>query len=203
MRAAVSILILAVAIAAAAAGEPAWERVGEERGIVVESRDVAGSSLHDVRATAQSPASVSALLGVLWSHEQFARLLPRVKHIEVLRDAGDERLVYEQVHVPLLKDRDIVFRVHRYTDPRTGIAEIDSLAVTNEGPPERDDHVRVRESHAHWTLVPRPEGGTTVAYLVRADIGGNVPAWVVNRAQREAVPDLVHAILAEAERRTR
>jgi hypothetical protein len=201
MRKLVAIVAVVILIASARANEPSWDRTDDEHGVVIESRDVPGTALHDLRAAAKTTAPVATVLGVLWSHADFVKLLPRVKHIEILRDSGDERLVYQQFQTPVLKDRDIVLRITRRRDGDR--VEIDSVAVTDEGPPERPDHVRVRTSRAHWTLAPTPDGGTALTYQIRADIGGSVPAWIVNRAQREGVPDLVHAIVTEAERRTR
>ena len=51
----------------------------------------------------------------------------------------------------------------------------------------------------HWHLVPSADGGTDVTYTIRTDAGGHLPAWLAHRAQRDAVPELVHAILGRAE----
>jgi hypothetical protein len=172
-----------------------WRSVGVEEGIVLEAREVPGSALHEVRATVHAGSPPAALLAVLWRHEEQPQFLPHLKHVEVLRDAGDERVVYEQLEFPVLKDRDLVLRVRRTIDAATGTIDIRTEAVPDEGPPETSRFVRVRTSAGHWHLVPQA-GGTDVTYTIRSDVG--LPGWLVNRAQHEAVPDLVRAVLDRA-----
>jgi hypothetical protein len=193
------LLAILIYLVASAAADDGWRRVDLEHGILVEARDVPGSALHEVRASAHSDASVAAIMAVLWHHEVHPSFVPHVRHVEVIRDAGDERILYEQVDVPLLRDRDIVLRAHRTADPATGVADVTTTAITDEGPPPSSRFVRVQSSASHWHLVPAATGGTDVTYAIRTDAGGIVPAWIVNRAQHDAVPDLVHAILLRAE----
>jgi hypothetical protein len=182
-------------VAARARADDGWRRIGVEGGIVLEAREVAGSSLHEVRATVHADATPAAILAVLWRHEEQPRFMPHLKHVEVVRDAGDERVVYEQLEMPVLKDRDVVLRVRRTTDPATGTIDVRSAAISDEGPPETSAFVRVRSSAGHWHLVPAG-GGTDLTYTIRTDVG--LPGWLVNRAQHEAVPDAVHAVIERA-----
>ena len=171
--------------------------------IAVEKRDVEGSALHEIRATLHAAVPPEAILTTLWKHDQYLEFIPYMKHLEVLRDDGDTRIVYEQLAAPLVKDRDLTLRVHRSIDPATGVCEFTSTAVPDEGPPENDDYVRVRTSTSRWQLVPSPDGGTDVTYTIRADGGGFTPDWMVNIAQRSAVPKLLRAVVARTVRDAR
>ena len=184
-------------VAPRAKADDGWRRVDVEQGIVVDAREVSGSPLHEVRATAHADASPAAILAVLWRHEEQPQFMPHLKHVEVVRDAGDERVVYEQLALPVLKDRDVVLDVHRTIDPATGTIDVTSAAVSDEGPPETSRFVRVHTSAGHWHLVPAG-GGTDLTYTIRTDVG--LPAWLVNRAQHETVPDAVHAVIERARR---
>ena len=135
---------------------------------------------------------------MVWRYEDHPRFVPHLQHAEVLRDAGDERIVYEELSLPVLKDRDVVLRARRTTDPATGAIDVTTTAITDEGPPPTSRFVRVRSSAGHWHAAPASGGGSDVTYTIRTDVGGGVPAWIVNRAQHEAVPDLVRAMLARA-----
>jgi hypothetical protein len=187
------LLLLAVAVASADDG---WKRVDEEHGIVVDARDVPGSSLHEVRATVHSDLPPVTIAAVVWRYDEHDRFVPHLEHAEIVRDAGDERIVYEQLGIPLLKDRDVVLRARRETAP-DGTIDIRTTAIAGEGPPPTSRFIRVQTSAGHWRLAPAA-GGTDVTYDIRTDVGGSVPAWIVNRAQREAVPDLVKAMLDRA-----
>lgn len=179
------------------AGAGDWKRIGDENGMVVDSREVEGSSLHEVRVSTHADVPPSTVAAVIWRYQDHASFVPRLKHAEVLRDAGDERIVYEQLELPLVSNRDVVLRVHREVDKASGTIDIRSAAISDEGPAETSQFVRVRSSAGHWHLVPAG-GGTDLTYVIRSDIGGSVPTWIKNRAQRDAVPDLVHAMVERA-----
>lgn len=196
-RALVAVLLLA---APALAGDAAWTRVGEHDGIVVERREVAGTHLHEVRASTHSPLPPAAILATLWTQQDFPRFVPYVDRVDVLEDDGDTKLFYEQLSIPLVRDRDVVLRAVRRVDATTGASEVVTRAVTDEGPPERRDHVRVRTSESHWELAPTGDGGCDVRYTIRTDVGGFLPAFVVNAAQRDATPKMMRAILDRAGR---
>ena len=153
--------------------------------------------MHEIRATAHAATTPAAILATLWRHEEYTQFVPYLKRLEVLRDDGDTKLVYEQFGIPVLRDRDRVVRVTRTTDAASGTCDLTIVAVTDEGPPPDPDHVRVTRSTAAWHLVPA-DGGTDVTYTVKTDGGGIVPGWIVNAAQKDAVPKLVRAVLDRA-----
>ena len=190
MRALVALLVLATG---ALAGDAGWERVTERDGIVVET-----SGVHEVRATAHSPLPPAAIAATIWKQDEYTQFMPHLKRLDVLRDEGDAKLIYEQIRVPFAKDRDVTIRVTRSFSADTGVYEFTGHSVADEGPPPTSDHVRVRESAGRWRLVPAPDGGTDVSYVNRTDAGGYVPTWIVNAAQKETVANLVHAMLDRA-----
>jgi hypothetical protein len=139
-------------------------------------------------------------MGVLWKQEEFPQFLDHVKRIDVLRDGPTERLLYEEFSIPILKDRDLVVRARRTTDPTTGAVDMESVAVSDEGPPATSRCVRIHTSVSRWHLTPVADGAD-VTYTIRADVGGYVPAWIANRVQHETVPVLVRKVLDRAEGR--
>ena len=190
-------LLVLLLVALPAVADDGWQRVDEEHGIVVDARDVPGSSLHEVRASIHSDLPPATIAAVIWRYEEHDRFVPRLAHAEVVREVGpDERVVYEQLALPLLKDRDVVLRARREI-AADGTIDIRTTAIDGEGPPATSRFVRVQTNEGHWHLAPAA-GGTDVVYDIRTDVGGSVPAWIVNRAQREAVPDLVKAMLDRA-----
>ena len=192
------VLLLLAPIALAGAEDGRWERVAERDGIVVERRTDDPSPVRELRAKAHSSLPPAAIIATLWKHEDYVRFVPYLRRLDVLRDDGDAKLVYEQIHVPFLKDRDATVRFTRSFSAATGVYEVSSRAVPEEGPPEGNGYVRVRTSQAHWSLAPADDGGTAVTYTIRTDVGGLVPAWIVNAAQKDAVAKLIRAMLDRA-----
>lgn len=192
-------VLVALGLAACAVhADDGWRRVDVEHGIAIDAREVEGSTLHEVRATTHADVTPAAILAVLWRHEEHPTFVPHLLRADVLRDAGDERIVYEQISLPVLKDRDVVLRAKRTVDATTGAIDVTTASITGEGPPPSSRFVRVESSAGHWHAEPAAGGGSDVTYTIRTDPGGRVPDWIVNRAQREAVPDLVRAILDRA-----
>jgi hypothetical protein len=190
-------LLVLLLFATPAVADDGWTRVDEEHGIVVDAREFPGSSLREVRASIHSNLPPATIAAVVWRYEDHARFVPHLAHAEVVRDVSpNERIVYEQLALPLLKDRDVVLRARRET-AADGTIDIRTTAIDGEGPPATSRFVRVQISEGHWHLAPAA-GGTDLVYDIRTDVGGSVPAWIVNRAQREAVPDLVNAMLDRA-----
>jgi len=182
------------ALAAAADGK--WERVSDRDGMMVERRTVEGSAMREVRVTTHSPLAPAAIAATLWKHEDYIQFVPYLKRLDVLRDDGDVKLIYQQARIPVAKDRDSVVRVRRTVED--GAYEIVSTAVSDEGPAPTDEYVRVRNSEGRWRLAPAADGGTDLTYTLKTDAGGLLPAWVVSVAQKDITAKLVRAMLDRA-----
>ncbi len=186
------------AAAVAYADDGGWQRMADRDGIVIERRVVERAPIREMRATTHSPLPPAALMATLWKHEEYIQFVPHLKRLDVLQDDGDARLIYEQIHVPVAKDRDVTVRVTRTFFPETGAYELNSTAVPDQGPPESRDYVRVRTSAGRWRLTPAPDGGTAVMYSNRTDAGGLLPEWIVNAAQSTATAQFMRAMLDRA-----
>ena len=189
----------ALLLAGANASGADWETLSEKAGVLVERRPVTGSHAYEVRVTARSQVSPAAIFGTLWNHREYSQFIPHLKQLEILSDTGDERVVYEQVAVPLARDRDYTVRLQKRVDATTQRYEILFLAANEAGPPPDGRHVRVQRIHGSWTVEPDGDGkGSLLRYALFTEPGGNIPTWMANRAQRETAADLVAAVLKRA-----
>jgi hypothetical protein len=112
----------------------------------------------------------------------------------------DEHVTYEQVTVPLVTDRDYVVRLRKHVDAGAQRYEIQFNSTNDAGPPPDRQHVRVQRIQGSWLVVPSLDGkGSIIRYDVLTEPGGAIPAWITNRAQKEAVAALVHAVLKRAQ----
>ena len=198
MRALLALLVFATL----AHADDGWKPVGERDGITVEYRPVEGARVREVRATTHSSLPPAAIMKTLWRHEEYVQFVPYLKRLDILHEDADTKLLYEQLSVPVVKDRDVTVRVTRRLAPGTGTYEMTSEATPDEGPPVRPDYVRVRTSRSLWRLVPAATGGTDVSYALRTDAGGLVPVWMANLAQKDATAKFVRAMLERAGRNT-
>jgi len=169
--------------------------------MVIERRSVPDSGLRELRLTTHCSVRPAAFVATLWRHDEYVQFLPYLKRLDVLRDEGDVKLIYEQIRVPVFKDRDLTVRVTRAFSPDTGTYEIVSSAVPDEGPPESPDYVRVRTSVARWSLAPAADGGTAVIYTIRTDAGGPLSGWLVDVIEKDAAVKVLRAMLDRAQQR--
>jgi hypothetical protein len=97
--------------------------------------------------------------------------------------------------MPVVRDRDYTVTVTATTDPTSGQIQVSFVSAPEAGPPVQAAYVRVTAIQGSWTLVPTRHGESLVTYVVASDPGGALPTWLVNRAQRNAAPALVKAML--------
>jgi hypothetical protein len=192
-------LLSAILLLAGTAAAAEWEKVSDRDGLLVERRAVTGSAYPEYRATARSPLSPSVIFDTLWRHAEYMAFIPHLKRLDLLSDTGDERLTYEQVAVPLARDRDYTVRVRKRVDLATQRYEITFTTDNEAGPPPDSRHVRVPSIRGGWIVEPGIDGqGSILRYDVQSEPGGAIPAWIANRAQRGVVADLVRSVLARA-----
>jgi hypothetical protein len=137
----------------------------------------------------------------VWGHSEYEQFVPHLKSLKILTEKPDERLVYQQIKMPVVKDRDYTVRIRKNVDHATRVYETDFETVNALGPPLDDGYVRVDMIKGRWTLAPDESGkGTDVVYQLFSDPGKELPLWIVNMAQKAAAPDLVKAMISRAER---
>jgi ribosome-associated toxin RatA of RatAB toxin-antitoxin module len=182
----------------ASAGE--WEKVSDKTGVLIERRAIPGTHLFEVRATVHSSLSPGAIFDTLWNHREYLLFIPHLKRLDLLSDTDDERLVYEQVAVPLARDRDYTVRLRKQVDAAAQRYGIRFATANDAGPPPDGSHVRVRKIEGSWSIELGADGkGSVLRYDVQTEPGGTIPTFVTNLAQQEAVAALVHAVLKRAQ----
>jgi ribosome-associated toxin RatA of RatAB toxin-antitoxin module len=189
-----------VTFAGAARASEDWQRLADQEGMVIESRTVDGTSMRAVRVTTHDAFPPARIMATLWRQDEYPQFVKSFAQVDVLRDDGDTKLVYERIHVPFGSARDMTLRITRTFSAPTGVWEVVSTAVPDEGPPPSPGYVRVHASRSVWRLVPGADGGTDVSYDIRTDAGGLLPGWIVARIQKSAAAKFVRAILDRARR---
>jgi ribosome-associated toxin RatA of RatAB toxin-antitoxin module len=192
-------LLAAALLGAIASSAADWEKLSDTAGLLVERRPVAGSHSVELRVTARSPLSPAAIFSTLWNHREYPQFIPHLKRLDILSDGGDDRLIYEQVAVPLAKDRDYTVRLRKQVDAAAQRYEITFATANEAGPLPNGHHVRVPRIEGSWMVEPDPDGtGSRVRYTLLTEPGGAIPGWVARFAQRDATADLVVAMLKRA-----
>ena len=176
-----------------------WEKISDKDGTLVERRTVPGLRISAIRVTARGPLAPAVVFETIWKQQEHLEFVPYLKQTNILSDTGDERVAYEQLALPFVRDRDYTVRLRKRVDPAAHRYEILIESANDAGPPPGGGYVRVTNIRGSWTVEPGPDGkGSLVRYELESDPGGSIPAWLVDRTQRRAAVDLVHAMLKRA-----
>jgi hypothetical protein len=161
-----------------------WRTHATKDGVTLERRAVPGSRFYEHRAAVELPVAPDVVADDLWrtlrSSDKEA-----IRKRQILSESSTELLVYDQVHTPIVSDRDYVLRVQRIHDPARRRTEFRCMTVEGVGPPVAPGHVRIPMIRAGWLVEPTASGGTRLTYFAYSEPGGMVAAFVVRGAQAD------------------
>lgn len=163
-----------------------------DNGYVLYRRELPGSDFTAFRLEATLDAPASLVADAARKNVADPAAGPRNMTKTILRDDGDVTVVYSYIDMPLVSDRDVTTRAVRSFDPDSGVYRVEWNA-TDEGPAPREGVVRLEKSSGSWVFTPLPDGRTHAAYESHAEIGGSIPAWLLNSLMNDTVVDgIVH-----------
>jgi hypothetical protein len=92
----------------------------------------------------------------------------------------DEKIFYMVFSMPKpLRERDIAYRRLRSVDAASGVVEY-RIKALNDFFPKVRHKIRMPSIDVYWRLNGTPEGKTEIYYEQHVEVGGLLPAWVVN-----------------------
>jgi len=191
--------MVAVVVFTADPPEAGWDKIAESDGIAVYTRERANSAVRETKATGMIDAPPPEVWKIVRDYESFTERMPYTEEAKVLsRSEGDKQIdFYSVVNVPLIDRRDYVIRLIDASDWKDGKGFLKvTWSATDQGaPPLRKNMVRVMVNDGYWLLEPRENGTKTwCTYYLYTDPGGRLPKFVVNQANKGAVPDCIRAL---------
>ena len=190
------IALLLVALPASPAALP-WHYDKIEDGIRIEDRDVPGSPYKELRISTVSRHDLKSLCDAVFSKGN-EKPEARFKKREVLRETATDRWTYEEVSVPIVRDRDYVMHVWLDQPPTQGRCEVSFQTEDDPSRPPVRGLVRIPTVRGHWSLV-QLTGMVDVSYQVYSDPGGHLPPFLVRGGQRDAAVQFLKTILARCD----
>jgi hypothetical protein len=150
------------------------------------TRELPGSDFpaHRLEAILDAPPAVVAEAMV----KNIADVDVHQKNIEktIVRNEGDLTVLYTYIDLPLVRDRDVTTRTELSHDPETNVYRV-NWHVTDEGPPPKDGVVRLEKSNGSWVFAPLGDGRTHAVCEIHTEIGGFIPAWLVNAGMADSI----------------
>lgn len=189
---------LLAAFGSVAAADEAWHVVAERHGVTLEKRAVPESRFYEYRARGHAAVSAAVATARIWDGIGDERS-PTLKHRTILLKSDDELVVYDQIHAPVVSDRDVTIRIRKLTDVRTGAFEIAFVSV-GDGPAPAAGYVRLPVVRGEWRIEPDGAGGANLAYRCYSEPGGAIPAFLVRGVQQSQTLDEFERALARVGR---
>jgi len=158
-----------------------WELKLDKEGIRVYTKNIDSSSLKAVKTVCVIDASLSRLTAVLLDINSSTDWVYSTKKCILLKQLSPAELFYySEISLPWpVSNRDFIVRLKVSQDEKTKV-------VTVEGEnkpaylPENKNIVRIQQSYSKWVIVPLQNGQVKIEYVLQADPGGSVPAWLIN-----------------------
>lgn len=189
-------IIVSLAVIAAVGTNPnPWQEAHSTPDITVYTREVPESNIREVKAESIITAPLERVWDVITDIEHFTEYLPYVIEARVIAQGkGDSRFEYLRLDPPLVSKRDYTLKVTSEKDPVKGKFVRQWTAANDQGPPPREDSVRLKICDGSWTLERLDDKRTRITYWLYTDPGGSVPGWLANKANTRSLPDLLHAV---------
>lgn len=178
-----SLLACGLFAAPRALAEEPWKPWSDKGGVKWEKRDVEGSSYPELRATKEVAQPLAKCLEVVWA--SVSDLTSTKDHQKrVIRQSADELVVYQQISVAVITNRDYTVRIWKAPPAADGTVEVRYRTANELGPAADPKFVRLEAIRGAWSLTPLASGRTRVSYLAYSEAGGSVPAAFARGPQR-------------------
>lgn len=165
----------------------------------VQSRERPGTSVTEIVAVATVAASAESLFAVITDLGNYPGTLPHVTRAEPLgREPSGAQHWYLALDLPVISDRDYAIRLEQAVEGQTRKMW---WTPSDRAPPRRPGHVRITTNEGGWEVTPvEGENRAQVRYRVFVDPAGNIPRFLANQANRDAIPKLFEAVEDQAQR---
>lgn len=174
----------------------AWEIVLDNGTTRVEKR-LLPSGLLEMKATTSTDLAPQIVADAFW----FRQAVKGVRKYVLIKRTDREKIIYVQLKLPVIKDRDYTVRMSRYEDAKNGLFQFDTACDSTAGPEVNPDFIRVTFCIGHLTVERDEDGRTLVTNVSAADPAGAVPSWMVNLLAPKAAGNFIEELVAESKAR--
>ena len=173
-----------------------WTLAIHSDSLTVYTRPHDGSSIRECKAIGLIDAEPIVVKRVIDDTADYPKFMPYVVESKTLSRTADGRVGYQRISPPIIGDRDYTVRVKFETKTGPGgTCYCNRWEAANElGPAEIKGVTRVKITQGSWLLEPSPGGKTKATYTIYSDSGGGIPTFLLNSANKTAIPKLFDAI---------
>lgn len=198
-----SAFLLAAGSLAAPAGDgnDGWVLGSRSDNLTIYTRPHEGSAVRECRAIGIIEAEPIVVKRVIDDTAEYPKFMPYVIETRIILRTEDGRVGYQRISPPFVGDRDYTVRVKCESSPcpNGGMTYCNRWEAANDlGPAEIKGVTRVKITQGSWLLEPMPGGKTRATYTIYSDSGGGIPTFLLNTANKTAIPKLFEAVRKQA-----
>lgn len=157
----------------------------DSQGIKVYSCNIEGSKVKRVRAVFELEADFNQIVAAIYDVPSYTTWQYHMISSKLIDHGMNELTYYSVISAPWpVSNRDMIVNLKFKYDSIARILEITGNGVPTKLPAV-EDKVRVPYFKAKWTIQKITNGKLQVEYNLDVDIGGSIPAWLMNMAQAE------------------
>lgn len=158
-----------------------WDLKADKDGVKVYTRGIEGSNFKEFKGEITAKSNMASIIAIIDSVPAYPKWMMNCtfsKRVKRINKASGYN--YYVVDAPWpVSDRDLCTYYHIKQDTVTKVVTI-TLKGAKDYMPEEADKVRIPILNGYWQLTPIAKGITKVVYQVHCDIGGIIPALIVN-----------------------
>lgn len=158
-----------------------WKLRTDEEGIKIFTSKPEGSSYQQFRGEVTVRSNMGSILNLIDSISEYPKWMHNCAYAErIKRINRSSGYSYYVVKAPWpVTDRDACTFYKVTQDSITKVVTV-SITGMKDLIPEKSGRVRIPKVNAYWKLIPVSKGVTKVIYEAHCEIGGLIPAAIVN-----------------------
>jgi hypothetical protein len=176
------LLVVFISLQGFAGDNGTWKMIKDARGVKVYSRPYPGSDYKELYADGYEVVPFEVGVEFVKDCDAYHEWYGMCKELYVIKKYSEREYdMYFVLDVPVVTDRDLVVKVKSWWDIEKGDGwvTIDSMKSDYK---KDSGCVRMPEMHGKFTFKRYENDKIYVKYWLHAEMGGSLPAWVVNIA---------------------
>ncbi|NOT74274.1 MAG: hypothetical protein HOP08_05045 [Cyclobacteriaceae bacterium] len=159
----------------------------DKNGIKVYTCELKNSKFKSVKASFELESTLSQFAAAVLDIDRYKEWQYKTLEAMVLKKVSNgEVIYYTEAAAPILtSNRDFVIKLTVNQNQQTKDLQVDLVSLPKYIP-EKENVIRVPYSKAQYTVKALSASRLKVDYYIEIDLGGSVPAWMVNSVAPQA-----------------
>ncbi len=179
-----------------------WEFVAETEGVRTYNRNAPGSTVREVLGQAVIDQPPERVFAAISDYDRYADFMPYVKRSETVRKENGVSWVFQHLEFrfsPISDRRYTIIISDQASRPNEGFYCVEWTLDSEETAKREAPGITPAFNDGFWILRPLEQGKKTdVRYFLHTDPGGWLFPWMINTANRQAIPAVIQAVRERA-----